>query len=121
MWSPKRMMAEMKPTFALYPVGNRMAASLSLNSATALARATWMSKVPERLGIEVVAVGLGLAVPLVERRQQVEGIVAGAVIEVAVVVVAEHRFPGFLLVRRLHISLSAHAGPSDPLRGGTAV
>jgi len=50
MWSPERMIAEMKPTFALYPVGNRMAASLSLNSATALARATWMSKVPERIG-----------------------------------------------------------------------
>jgi len=29
---PARMMLEMKPTFALYPVGNRMQASFSLNA-----------------------------------------------------------------------------------------
>ena len=75
----------------------------------------------EWLGIEVVAVRPRLAVPLVERGQQVEGIVAGPVIEIAVVVVAEHGFARFLLVRGLHVSLSAHAGLSDPLRGGTAV
>ena len=50
MWSPARMIAEMKPTFALYPVGNRIAASLSLKAATALASSLWTSNVPLRIG-----------------------------------------------------------------------
>ena len=50
MWSPERMSAEMKPTLALYPVGNRMAASLSLKPATAFASSLWMSKVPAQDG-----------------------------------------------------------------------
>ena len=48
--SPERMMLEMKPTLALYPVGNRIAASFPLNEATSRASSSWMSNVPERMG-----------------------------------------------------------------------
>ena len=50
MLSPARMIAEMKPTFALYPVGKRMAASLSLKEAIPSSSSLWMSNVPERMG-----------------------------------------------------------------------
>src|SRR5262249_20136022 len=56
----------------------------------------------KRLRVEVVAVREGLLVPLVERTQQVQGVVPRPVIEVAVVVLGKRGLDDVLLVDRFH-------------------
>ena len=65
----------------------------------------------QRLHVQVVPGGPRLAIPVGVRPQQVERVVAGAVVEVAVVVLRELRLLVRLLLRRLHrvSSLSGHA------------
>src|SRR5262249_46793366 len=76
-----------------------------------------------RFGVEIIAVGKRFRVPLPERLQQVQGVVPGTIVEVAVVVFCEGR-PMFRLFRvrgRFHSSSSLCGRPQAPRRYGSAV